>query len=187
MVSFSVGMVVLFGGITPCRCKRAVQQRWCESSWPAPSWNRSITRKPKSRQITKFYFAIIKQLLNINPRKEKTKKRKKEKRRRLATNVFSSTSTITNLICYRRCVRRGFICKSFYIFLKFLIRPGSCRVRSPSVWVVRLFHFLFMWEEWWLNFRGSISTQQIFLSFPLSPLYTGFVSISVFLKTLGEG
>ncbi len=87
VVSSSVGVVVLFGGITLCRHKRTVQQRWHESSCPWPSWNRSITRKPRSRQVTKFYFAKIKQLLNINPRKEKTKKRKKEKRRCLARNV----------------------------------------------------------------------------------------------------
>ncbi len=43
--------------------------------------------------------------------------KKKEKRRSLVTNVFSPTSTITNLICYLRCVRRGFICKAFYLFL----------------------------------------------------------------------
>ncbi len=42
----------------------------------------------------------------------------------------------------------------------FLIRPGSCRVRSLSVWEVRLFCLLFTSEEWWLNFRGSISMQQ---------------------------
>ncbi len=29
-----------------------------------------------------------------------------------------------------------------------------------SVWGVRLFWLLFTWEEWWLNFRGSISMQQ---------------------------
>ncbi len=75
VVSSSVGVVVLFGGITPCRCKRVVQQRWCELSWPGPSWNWSITRKTKSQQVTKLYFAIFEQLLNINPRKEKTKKK----------------------------------------------------------------------------------------------------------------
>ncbi len=57
---------------------------------------------------------------------------KKEKRGHLATNMFLPTSTVTNL---SRCVRRGFIYKSFYLFFfKFLVRPGSCRVRSPSAW-----------------------------------------------------
>ncbi len=48
----------------------------------------------------------------------KGENKKKEKRRRLATNVFFPTSTVTNLICYPRCVRRGFIRKSFYPFFK---------------------------------------------------------------------
>ncbi len=31
-----------------------------------------------------------------------------------------------------------------------------------SVWGVRLFCLLFTWEEWWLNFRGSTSIQQLY-------------------------
>ncbi len=39
-------------------------------------------------------------------------------------------------------------------------RAGSYRVRSMSVWGVRLFFLLFTQEEWWLNLGGSISMQQ---------------------------
>ncbi len=118
-------------------------------------------QKTKVTASYKILFCNNRTTFKHQSSKEENKKKKKENRRRLATNVFSPTSTVTNLICYRRCVRQGFICKSFYLFFKFLIRPGSCRVRSPSVWGVRLFCLQFTWEEWWLNFKGSISMQQL--------------------------
>ncbi len=74
--------------------------------------------------------------------------------------MFLPTSNVTNLICYRRCVRRGLNASHFIFFFEFLVHPGWCRVRSPSVWRVCLFRLQFTREEWWLNFRGSISMQQ---------------------------
>ncbi len=155
VVSSSVSVVVLFCGFMPCQHKRAVQQRWGESLWPGPSWNRSITRKPKSRQVTKFYFVIIEQLLNFNLRKEKTKKRKKTSRNeRVFANVHRNESNLLSPIRETR-----FHMQVIFFFFQFLIRPGSCRVRSLSVWGVCLFRLQFTREEWWLNFRGSIFMQ----------------------------
>ncbi len=87
----------------------------------------------------------------------KKKKGKKETSRdeRVFANLQRNES---NLLL--RCVRWGFVRKSFYLFFQILVRPGPCRVRSLSVWRVRLFRLQFTQEEWWLNFRGSITMQQ---------------------------
>ncbi len=150
MVSSSVGVVVLFGGISPCWRKCVIMT----GTVLEPVNN----QKSEVAASYKILFCDNRTTFKYQSSKGENKK---EKRRSVATNVFSPTSTVTNLICLSPLREARFYMQVILSFFKFLVRPGSCRVRSLSVWGVRLFHLQFTWEEWWLNFRGSISMQQM--------------------------